>query len=215
MGMTPEFAEKVFEAYSRDRTVNNIQGTGLGMAITKSIVDLMHGTVDVETEFGKGTEFIVRVSFPIAEDEPEVEEKPIDAADNDIDFSNVHLLLVEDNEVNREIAMLILSEFGFTMDTAVNGKEAVDKIAASKPDEYKLILMDVQMPVMNGYEASKAIRALPDKKLASIPIIAMTANAFAEDVQNAKNAGMNDHVAKPLDVEQMIKTITKVLSDSI
>ena len=211
MGMTPEFAEKVFEAYSRDRTVNNIQGTGLGMAITKSIVDLMHGTVDVETEFGKGTEFIVRVSFPIAEDEPEVEEKPIDAADNDIDFSNVHLLLVEDNEVNREIAMLILSEFGFTMDTAVNGKEAVDKIAASKPDEYKLILMDVQMPVMNGYEASKAIRALPDKKLASIPIIAMTANAFAEDVQNAKNAGMNDHVAKPLDVEQMIKTITKVL----
>ena len=211
MGMTPEFAEKVFEAYSRDRTVNNIQGTGLGMAITKSIVDLMHGTVDVETEFGKGTEFIVRVSFPIAEDEPEVEENPVEVTSSDIDFSKINLLLVEDNEVNREIATLILSEFGFTLNTAENGKEAVEKISSSKPGEYQLILMDVQMPIMNGYEASKAIRALPDKKLASIPIIAMTANAFAEDVQNAKAAGMNDHIAKPLDVEQMLQTITKVL----
>ncbi len=212
MGMTPEFAEKVFEAYTRDRTVNNIQGTGLGMAITKSIVDLMHGTIDVETEFGKGTEFKINVCFTIAEDEPEVEEKTVDNAESEIDFSQVKLLLVEDIEVNREIATLILEEFGFQIETAENGKIAVDKIAASKPGEYQLILMDVQMPVMNGYEASKAIRALPDKQLASIPIIAMTANAFAEDVQNAKNAGMNDHVAKPLDVTQMMMTITNVLS---
>ena len=212
MGMTPEFAEKVFEAYTRDRTVHNIQGTGLGMAITKSIVDLMHGTIGVKTEFGKGTEFTINVDFPIVEDEPEVEENPLESSvDSEIDFSQIKLLLVEDIEVNREIATLILEEFGFQIDTAENGKEAVDKIAASKPGEYQLILMDVQMPVMNGYEASKAIRALPDKNLSSIPIIAMTANAFAEDVQNAKDAGMNDHVAKPLDVAQMMTTITKVL----
>ena len=212
MGMTPEFAEKVFEAYTRDRTVNNIQGTGLGMAITKSIVDLMHGTIGVKTEFGKGTEFTINVDFPVAEDEPEVEENPADnGVDSEIDFSQIKLLLVEDIEVNREIAVLILEEFGFQIETAENGKVAVEKIAASKPGEFQLILMDVQMPVMNGYEASKAIRALPDKTLASIPIIAMTANAFAEDVQNAKNAGMNDHVAKPLDVPQMMATITKVL----
>ena len=214
MGMTPEFAEKVFEAYSRDRTVNNIQGTGLGMAITKSIVDLMHGTVSVKTKLGKGTEFIVKVDFPITEDEPEIEENPNEGGvDTGIDFSQIKLLLVEDIEVNREIAVLILEEFGFQIETAENGKEAVDKIAASKPGEFQLILMDVQMPIMNGYEASKAIRALPDKTLASIPIIAMTANAFAEDVQNAKNAGMNDHVAKPLDVPQMMATITKVLEN--
>ena len=212
MGMTPEFAEKVFDAYTRDRTVNNIQGTGLGMAITKSIVDLMHGTIEVETEFGKGTEFKINVDFPIIEDEPEVEENIVGEG-NEIDFSHIKLLLVEDIEVNREIATLILEEFGFQIETAENGKIAVDKIASSKPGEFKLILMDVQMPVMNGYEASKAIRALPDKKLASIPIIAMTANAFAEDIQNAKDAGMNDHVAKPLDVTQMMTTITKVLED--
>ncbi|MBQ9487955.1 MAG: amino acid permease [Selenomonadaceae bacterium] len=212
MGMTPEFAEKVFEAYTRDRTVNNIQGTGLGMAITKSIVDLMHGSIDVETEFGKGTEFTVNVSFPIAEDEPEVEENPADNAESEIDFSKIKLLLVEDIEVNREIATLILDEFGFQIETAENGKVAVEKIAASKPGEFQLILMDIQMPIMNGYEAAKAIRALPDPQLSSIPIIAMTANAFAEDVQNAKDAGMNDHVAKPLDVTQMMTTITSVLS---
>ena len=213
MGMTPEFAEKVFEAYTRDRTVHNIQGTGLGMAITKNIVDLMHGTIDVETEFGKGTEFTVRVDFPTAEDEPEVEENISDGAANEIDFSQIKILLVEDIEVNREIATLILEEFGFHIDTAENGKQAVDKIAASKAGDYDLILMDIQMPVMNGYEASKAIRALPDKNLASIPIIAMTANAFAEDVQNAKDAGMNSHVAKPLDVTQMMTTITEVLEN--
>ncbi len=212
MGMTPEFAEKVFEAYTRDRTVNNIQGTGLGMAITKSIVDLMHGTINVETEFGKGTEFTINVSFPIAEDEPEVEENPVNNAESEIDFSKIKLLLVEDIEVNREIATLILDEFGFQIETAENGKIAVEKIAASKPGEFQLILMDIQMPIMNGYEAAKAIRALPDKQLSSIPIIAMTANAFAEDVQNAKDAGMNDHVAKPLDVTQMMTTITNILS---
>ncbi len=212
MGMTPEFAKKVFAAYERDRTVSNIQGTGLGMSITKSIVELMGGTIDVETELGKGTEFIVRVDFPVVDEPDEADtEKKSDAAQY-IDFSKVKLLLVEDNEVNREIASLILSEFGFELDTAENGKIAYEKIAASKPGDFDAVLMDVQMPVMNGYEATKKIRELPNKKLAQIPIIAMTANAFTEDIQAAKDAGMNSHIAKPLDIQKMIETLTEVLS---
>ncbi len=214
MGMTPEFAAKVFDAYTRDRTAGNIQGTGLGMSITKSIIDLMHGTIEVQTAQGKGTEFIVRLTFPIAQDAPEEKSLP-DAEDAAaMDFSNIKLLLVEDLDVNREIATLILSEFGFRVETAENGKIAVDKIAASQPGEYQLILMDVQMPVMNGYDATRAIRALPDPQLSSIPIVAMTANAFAEDVQNAKAAGMTDHIAKPLDVTKMMETLTEVLHES-
>ena len=211
MGMTPEFAKKVFAAYERDRTVSNIQGTGLGMSITKSIVELMGGTIDVETELGKGTEFIVRVDFPIV-DEPEEVETADTADDNrEIDFSKIKLLLVEDNEVNREIASLILTEFGFGLDTAENGKVAYEKIAASKPGDFDCVLMDVQMPVMNGYEATKKIRELKNPKLAQIPIIAMTANAFTEDIQAAKEAGMNSHIAKPLDIQKMIETLTEVL----
>ena len=212
MGMTPEFAATVFEAYSRDRSVSGIQGTGLGMAITKSIVELMGGTIQVESELGKGTEFIVSVSFPIV-DEPIVEEseQASDETDHSVDFENMKLLLVDDNMVNREIASLILTEHGFLIETAENGREAVEKVAGSAAGEYAAVLMDIQMPVMNGYEAAKAIRALEDKELASVPIIAMTANAFREDIQAAKDAGMNSHIAKPIDVQQMIATLTEVL----
>ena len=211
MGMTPEFAKKVFAAYERDRTVSNIQGTGLGMSITKSIVELMGGTIDVQTEYGKGTEFIVRVDLPIVDEPDEVESDESTNAQREIDFSKVKLLLVEDNEVNREIASLILTEFGFKLDKAENGKIAYEKVAASKPGDYDAVLMDVQMPVMNGYEATKKIRELSNPKLAQIPIIAMTANAFSEDVQAAKDAGMDSHIAKPLDVPKMIETLTEVL----
>ena len=211
MGMTPEFAKKVFAAYERDRTVSNIQGTGLGMSITKSIIELMGGTIDVETELGKGTEFIVKVDFPIVDEPDEVETEQTTDAAQELDFSKIKLLLVEDNEVNREIASLILSELGFELDTAENGKIAYEKVAASKPGDYDCVLMDVQMPVMNGYEATAKIRALKDKKLAQIPIIAMTANAFTEDIQAAKDAGMNSHIAKPLDIQKMIETLTEVL----
>ncbi|MBR1397189.1 MAG: response regulator, partial [Selenomonadaceae bacterium] len=211
-GMTPEFAKKVFEAYSRDRTVNNIQGTGLGMAITKSIVELMGGTIEVKTEYGKGTEFIVHVDFPLVEDvSTEKNEQNEAGTKPELDFSNMKLLLVEDNMVNREIASLILTEYGFMLDTAENGKEAVNKVAASKPGDYQAVLMDIQMPVMNGYEATKAIRALNNPELANIPIIAMTANAFKEDIQAAKDAGMNSHIAKPIDIPQMLETLTEVL----
>ena len=214
MGMSPEFAAKVFEAYERERTkaVDNIQGTGLGMAITKSIVDLMGGSIDVETEKGKGTEFIIRVQFPIVEEEPEAADAQNgEGQAPEIDFSAIKLLLVEDNEINREIAEILLEEAGFQLDSAENGKIAVEKIAASRPGDYQLVLMDIQMPVMNGYEATKRIRALPNPDLASIPIVAMTANAFSEDIQAAKDAGMNSHIAKPIDVPKMMATLEEIL----
>ena len=131
-----------------------------------------------------------------------------------MDFNNIRLLLAEDIEVNREIAMMILTEFGFTLETAVNGSEAVEKVAASQPGYFDAVLMDIQMPVMNGYEAARAIRSLENPKLANIPIIAMTANAFSEDVKEAEKAGMNGHIAKPLDVPKMIETLAKILNHS-
>ena len=214
MGMSPEFAKKVFDAYERDRTVNKIQGTGLGTAITKSIVDLMGGDITVETELGKGTEFIVNLKFEMTEAEPEnISAENNSDVENEIDFTQMKLLLVEDNEVNREIATLILTEYGFSLETAENGQIAVDKIKSSQPGEFDAILMDIQMPVLNGYDATKKIRAIPDPQLANIPIIAMTANAFVEDIQAAKDAGMNSHIAKPIDIAQMISTLTEVLKN--
>ena len=210
MGMSPEFAATVFEAYSREKTASGIQGTGLGMAITKSIVDLMGGTIEVQSEQGKGTEFIIRIDFPLSEEAPEEEAAQADAA-SELDFVGMKLLLVDDNEINREIATLILEEAGFTLDTAVDGRDAVEKVAASAPGDYQAVLMDVQMPVMNGYEATQAIRKLENAELAGIPIIAMTANAFAEDVQAAKDAGMDGHIAKPIDVPKMLGVLSKIL----
>ena len=184
------------------------------MSITKSIVDLMGGTIRVKTAPEKGTEFIINVAFPLAENVPEETEENGKDAGQGLDFTKMRLLLVEDIDMNREIATMILTEFGFQVETAENGKIAVDKVAAAKPGDYQAVLMDIQMPVMNGYDASKAIRALPDPALASIPIIAMTANAFSEDVQAAKEAGMDDHIAKPLDVAKMAETLTRVLQSA-
>ena len=195
--MNEEFAKKVFDAFERERTstVSGIQGTGLGMAITKSIIDLMGGSICVDTAPGKGSEFIIRVAFEIvtrAETGADTEAETDSGAlvSKAIDFSKVRLLLVEDNEINREIATLVLEESGFMLEEAVNGKEAVEKISASAPGYFDAVMMDIQMPVMNGYEAAQAIRRLDNPALANIPIIAMTANAFAEDIQAAKDAGM-------------------------
>lgn len=211
MGMSPEFAETVFEAYSREKTASQIQGTGLGMAITKSIVDLMGGTISVDSEQGRGTEFTIRVDFPLAEEPPAEEEAHTAPADAETDFTGVKLLLVDDNEINREIATLLLEEAGFTIETAENGKEAYERIAASKPGDFRAVLMDVQMPVMNGYEASRAIRALEDGVLAGIPIVAMTANAFSEDVAMAKDAGMDGHIAKPIDMGKLLPELKRLI----
>ncbi len=213
IGMTPEFAAKVFEAFEREKTstVSGIQGTGLGMAITKSIVDLMGGDIKVITAPNKGTEFVISVNFKITETPIEETAEEQDES-QEYDFEGMRLLLVDDLEVNREIAVMILEMAGFVVDTAENGKDAFEKVAASKAGYYEAVLMDIQMPVMNGYEASRAIRNLDDKELAAVPIIAMTANAFSEDVQAAKDAGMNDHIAKPIDVPSMMKTLKKIFS---
>ena len=216
IGMSAEFAATVFESFTRERTstVSGIQGTGLGMAITKSIIDLMGGTIEVITASGKGTEFVINVKFEL-QPESEIEKAETDnqsaGSGDDIDFTQKKLLLVDDIEVNREIAVMMLTQFGFTVDTATNGQEAVDKVAASNVGDYDIVLMDIQMPVMDGYEAARTIRALSNPQLANIPIIAMTANAFSEDIQAAKDAGMNDHIAKPIDVSKMIETIKKIL----
>lgn len=213
IGMTPEFAAKVFEAFERERTstVSKIQGTGLGMAITKSIVDLMGGEIKVVTAPGEGTEFVINVSFKIADEMREEIEAENKRAAQIIDFTDKKLLLVDDIEVNREIAKMLLESEGFIVDTASDGKDAVEKVAASKAGDYDCVLMDIQMPIMNGYEAARKIRALENPELAKVPIIAMTANAFSEDVKAALDAGMNAHIAKPIDVPKMMETLAKIL----
>ena len=221
IGMSREFAEKMFHAFERERTstVSGIEGTGLGLSITKSIVDLMGGTIDVMTAPGSGTEIIIRLKFRLAEEADilQTKESKTDGADasesveRQIDYSNKRLLLVEDNLVNMEIAHMILTQAGFAVDKAENGKIAVDMVSSSKPGYYDAVLMDIQMPVMDGYEATKAIRALPDKALSGIPVIAMTANAFKEDEEAAMSAGMQAHIAKPIEVGVLMKTLTDVL----
>ena len=346
IGMSKEFAERIFEPFERERssTVSRIQGTGLGMSITKNIVDMMGGTIEVNTEEGKGTEFILRVELRLRAEqrrkgkvkeleglkalvvdddfntcdsvtkmlvaigmrsewtlsgkeavlrtkqsielgdafsayiidwrlpdmngievarrirrlgddtpiiiltaydwddiETEAREagvtgfcaKPMfmsdlrdslitalghkiqeeeELAENDVveDFKDKHLLLVEDNELNREIAQEILSEYGFRIDVAENGKEAVEKVSSSKPGDYDIVLMDIQMPVMDGHEATRQIRKLDNPKLASIPIIAMTANAFNEDRKAAEECGMNGFISKPINMNEVIETLKKV-----
>ena len=217
IGMTEEFATKVFEAFERERTstVSGIQGTGLGLAITRNIVSLMGGTIEVITAPGAGTEFIVHLRLELAGNAnasaDSGKEKGKDEEAMSLDFSKYRLLLVEDNEINREIATLVLEEPGFRLETATNGQEAVEKIASSQPGYYDAVLMDIQMPVMNGYEATRTIRSLDNAALAGIPIIALTANAFAEDIRAAEEAGMNGHVAKPLDIALLMKTLADIL----
>ena len=213
IGMSPAFAEKLFKPFERERTstVSGIQGTGLGLSITKSIVDLMGGTIRTETKQGQGTEFILSLRFPLIEREAVSSREEENAKTETVDFTGMRLLLVEDNPINREIAVMILSQAGFLVETAENGRIAVEKVAAAPEGFYDAVLMDIQMPVMDGYAAARAIRSLPNPALSHIPIVAMTANAFAEDAQAAAEAGMNGHIAKPLDVDKMMETLQQIL----
>jgi len=221
IGMSKEFAERMFNAFERERTstVSGIEGTGLGLSITKSLVDMMGGTIEVMTSPGSGTEIVIRLKFQIAEadDVPDPEKLRDGSAsreevpESEIDFSTKRLLLVEDNLVNMEIANMILTQAGFSVETAENGKIAVEKVEASEPGYYNAVLMDIQMPVMDGYEATRKIRSLDNKDLAGIPVVAMTANAFKEDVDAAAEAGMQGHIAKPVDVGVLMRTLASVL----
>ena len=209
IGMSPEFAERLFIPFERERTstVSRIQGTGLGLAITKSIVDMMGGDISVQTEKGKGTEFTITVDLPLVEPEQKIRT----GEESEISFEGKRALLVEDNMINMEIAQMLLEQAGFLIETAENGKIALEMTAASEPGYYDVILMDIQMPVMDGYMAAQAIRDLPDPGLAGIPIIAMTANAFQEDIKKTEEVGMNGHIAKPLDIPGMKATLQQVL----
>ena len=219
IGMSREFADRMFDAFERERTstVSGIEGTGLGMSITKSIIDLMGGTIEVMTAPGSGTEIIIRLKLKLAEesDIPESErgtgEAAQDPGEREVDFSTKRLLLVEDNMINLEIAHMILTQAGFAVEAAENGKQAVDLVASSAPGYYDAILMDIQMPDMDGYEATAAIRAMKEQGHAGIPILAMTANAFKEDVEASRAAGMQAHIAKPIDVNTLMNTLRSVL----
>lgn len=217
IGMSEDFAKTVFDPFAREITsiTNSVLGTGLGMAITKSLVDLMGGTITVQSEVGKGSEFVVELKFAIPKTESqsnievidyEYEEKNTEITDVVPHDKESLFLLVEDNDFNAEIMAEILQGEGISCELAINGKEALEMFEQSPEGYYEMILMDVQMPVMNGYEAAMAIRKSEHPDAEKIPIIAMTAYAFSEDVQNALNAGMNAHIAKPIDVNAL-KTV--------
>ncbi len=209
IGMSEEFQKHIFEQFARERTstVSKIQGTGLGMAITKRLVDMMGGRITLESEPGKGTEFTVFLRLHAGA--AKTGQTP--CSSKTADFTGKKLLVVEDNELNLEIASTILEEAGFEVDSAKNGKAAVEKVEAAPADRYDLILMDIQMPEMDGYEATRRIRAFPDERKAALPIVAMTANAFEDDRKNALNAGMNAHIAKPLDVQKLFQVLSELL----
>lgn len=212
IGIEEEFLPHIFEAFERERTstTTGVQGTGLGLSIVKKLVEMMDGTVEVKSKPGVGTEFTVRFSFPIIREEEAGSEK--EEPFRKTDFAGKRILLVEDNDLNREIAFEILKEAGFVVEEAENGAVAVDMVCRSVPGHYDLVLMDIQMPVMDGYRATEEIRRLKNPEHAGIPIVAMTANAFDEDRKKCMNAGMNGHIAKPLNINVLFATLAKVLS---
>ena len=218
IGMSKEFLAHLFEPFEREQTstVSGIQGTGLGLAITKSIVDMMHGTIAVTSEVGKGSEFTVSFRFRVKDapcEAPEEVKTEEEAAPSAQFLAGKKILLVEDNELNQEIAKTVLEGVGLIIDTACDGTEAVAAMKAAQAGTYDLILMDIQMPVMDGYEAARTIRTMEDPAIANIPIVAMTANAFEEDRQRAVDAGMNDHVPKPIDIPRLIETLGRILKE--
>lgn len=212
IGMSEEYLEHIFEPFTQEvRSVSartTYQGTGLGMTITKKLVDNMGGTIRIESEQGKGSVFTVVLPLETAVGTEEEKEGP---RPEQMRTAGKRALLVEDNELNQEIAQFILEDFGMQVTIAVNGQEAVRIFEEAEPGTYQIIFMDVMMPVMNGYEAAKAIRGLNRPDAAQIPIITMTANVFAEDVQAAKDAGMNEHIAKPLEADAIARVLAQWL----
>ena len=212
IGMSQEFQQHIFEPFERERTstVSKVEGSGIGMGIVKKLVGLMGGTVEVESKIGVGSKFTVTIPCRIASEEEAQAKRASDPADRE-SLRGTRILLTEDNDLNAEIATELLQEEGCTVDRAKDGVECVDMLEKAANGTYQLILMDIQMPVMNGYDAAKKIRRMEDPQKADIPIIAMTANAFSEDRQAALDAGMNDHVAKPINMNVLVPTIRKYL----
>ena len=210
-GMSADFLPHIFEEFTREHTSTDVkvEGTGLGMPIVKKLLDLMGGTIEVESEQGKGTTFTVRIKHRIAKkadmfnvDMPELA---------DVDFKGRRILLAEDNDLNAEIAIEILQEADLVVERAVDGLDCVEKVKAAPAGYYDVVLMDIQMPRMNGYEATRTIRRLEDKGKANVTILAMTANAFEEDTREALESGMNAHLAKPIEVDKLITLLKRSL----
>ena len=212
IGMSQEFQKHIFEPFERERTstVSKVEGSGIGMGIVKKLVGLMGGTVAVESKIGVGSTFTVTIPCRIASQE-ETQAKWETGSSDKKSLSGTKILLAEDNDLNAEIAVELLREEGCTVDRAKDGVECVDMLEKAANGTYQLILMDIQMPVMNGYDAAKKIRRMDDPQKAGIPIIAMTANAFTEDRQAALDVGMNDHIAKPINMNVLVPTIQKYL----
>ena len=216
IGMGAEYLPHIFEEFTRERTSteSKVVGAGLGLPIVKALIDLMGGTIQVESERGKGSKFEVILPFEIASEE-EVKDSYVKKEEKLYNRSKEkRILLAEDNELNMEIAEFVLQNEGAVVTKAWNGQKAVDIFRKSRPGEFDAILMDIMMPVMNGYEAAKMIRSLYRKDAKVVPIIAMTANAFTEDRLKAKEAGMDEHIAKPVDVKLLVKVISRLVENS-
>ena len=212
IGMSQEFQKHIFEPFERERTstVSKVEGSGIGMGIVKKLVGLMSGTVEVESRIGVGSTFTVTIPCRIASEDETQAKRETNPSDQKC-LCGTRILLTEDNDLNAEIATELLQEEGCTVDRAKDGVECVDMLEKAANGTYQLILMDIQMPVMNGYDAARKIRGLDDPQKANIPIIAMTANAFTEDRQVALDAGMNDHIAKPINMNVLVPTLRKYL----
>ena len=211
VGISEEYLPHIFESFTREESTrtNRVQGTGLGLAITARIVELMGGTISVRSKLGEGSAFTVEVELESLEESESAE----DAQEEEIHLDGCRALLVEDNEINAEIATMVMEQYGITVDHAENGQIAVTMMENSEDETYQAVLMDIQMPVMNGYEATRAIRAIDRDYCRRVPIIAMSANAYDEDVKACLEAGMNAHIAKPFDPETLMKLIQKYIRE--
>lgn len=213
IGMSEEFLSHMFEYFSRERTTteSGVSGTGLGTAIVKKLVDLMHGTIDVESKLGEGTKITLKMSHQITENQNVQQNFQNEREYNTGDFTGKRILLAEDNDLNAEIAIAILEEHGLEVERAEDGIVCVNMIEKADADHYDLVLMDIQMPNMDGYKATQLIRQLPDKKKSRVPVIAMTANAFEEDKRNALVAGMDGFLSKPIVIEELLYTLQNTM----
>ncbi len=210
IGISEEFQKHIFEPFEREQntTLSGVQGTGLGLTIIRNMINLMEGDIEVQSVPGKGSKFTVTLAFRLHNETEKRGEK------EDVFYGpvgNKKILLVEDNEINVEIATELLKNVGFRVDTALNGKIAVEKVAKEKPEEYDLILMDIQMPVMDGYQAARLIRGMEDPKRAGIPIVAVSANTFDEDKKLSMESGMNAHIGKPIDISELLLLIRELI----
>ena len=213
IGMSQEYLEKIFESFSRERmTSSKISGTGLGMAIVKKYVDLLGGTIDVKSVLGKGSTFIVTLKYKIADEKYYLNKQEENCEVDNAIFNGKHILLAEDNDLNAEIAQTILERAGLFVDRVKNGIECVNKVIENPVGTYDVILMDIQMPKMDGYKATCEIINLQDKAKACIPIVAITANAFEEDKKKAIDAGMDGHIAKPINIEDLFVVLTDIIN---